>query len=159
MSNEKIPITKEGYEKLCIELTDLKNRERPAVIAAIAEARSHGDLKENAEYAAAKEKQSFIEAKISDLEARVTRAEIIDTEAIESSKVQFGAIIVLLNEETDEEVSYKIVGDYEADLSKRKISVTSPIARAMLGKIVGDHVEFSAPSGTKYYEIISISYK
>ena len=153
---EKIPITRAGYTALETELKQLKSVERPAIIKAIAEAREHGDLSENAEYHSAREKQSFIEGRISELEDVTSRAEVIDASQLSGDKVTFGTSVGLADEETDEETTYHIVGPYEADISKGMISTSSPIARAIIGKAVGDSAEVQSPGGTKSFEIISI---
>ena len=155
---DKFPLTKKGYLQLEQELKNLKSVDRPNIIAAIAEARSHGDLSENAEYSAAKEKQSFIEGRIQDLEAVLSRAQVIDVPTIKSDVIRFGATVVVADEDDDEERSYQIVGDYEADIEKNKISLSSPLAKALIGKEVGDVAEFKAPSGNKSFEIIEIKY-
>ncbi|WHQ46453.1 MAG: transcription elongation factor GreA [Candidatus Midichloria sp.] len=159
MSSERIPITPKGYQRLLEDLAHLKSTERPAVIAAIAEARAHGDLSENAEYSAAREKQGFIEAKIADLESRIARAEVIDVKELTGNQIKFGATVILLNEENDNEVKYQIVGEYEADLSSGLISISSPLAKALLGKSVGDQIEVATPKGVKYYDVISVTYE
>ena len=153
---QKIPMTAEGHKALDEELKHLKSVERPAVIAAISEAREHGDLSENAEYHAAREKQSFIEGRISELEDVTSRAEVIDASQLSDDKVTFGTSVSLADEETDEETTYHIVGPYEADISKGMISTSSPIARAVIGKAMGDSAEVQSPGGVKSYEIISI---
>ena len=153
---DKEPITLNGLNKLKEELIFLKEKKRPEIVAAIAEARSHGDLKENAEYHAAKEKQSFIEGRISELEDVISRAEIIDLNKLAGDKITFGTNVKILDEETDQETFYKIVGPYEANLELGLISISSPIARALIGKEVGSSVEVTTPSGTKHYEILSI---
>jgi transcription elongation factor GreA len=156
----KIPLTAEGYAVLEAELKNLKSVERPEVIKAIAEAREHGDLKENAEYAAAREKQSFIEGRIKELEAVIAHAEIIDVAALHgSAQVKFGATVVIVDEDTEEEITYQIVGEHEADIRKNKLAITAPIARALIGKEVGESVEVAAPSGLRYYEILEVHYK
>lgn len=155
---ERFPITPKGYTKLLEEIKTLKSIERPAVIRAIAEARELGDLSENAEYHAAREKQSFIEGRIIDLEDKSARAEVIDTSKFEGPKVKFGANVELIDEETDEKSHYIIVSDYESDLSKNLISLLSPIARALIGKQEGDSVEVNTPKGVKTYEIIKVQY-
>lgn len=137
----------------------LKSVERPAVIKAIAEAREHGDLSENAEYHAAREKQSFIEGRVLELEDKIARAEIIDPASMSGDTVKFGATVRVVDEDTDEEATYHIVGEYEADLKRHLIAVTAPIARAFIGKSVGDSVEVQAPGGTRSYEILGIEYK
>ncbi|WP_419797645.1 MAG: transcription elongation factor GreA [Terasakiella sp.] len=156
---DRIPMTAEGYAQLEIELKNLKSVERPAVIAAIAEAREHGDLSENAEYHAAREKQGFIEGRIKELEAVISVAEVIDTSQLSGDVVRFGATVMVVDEETDEETTYQIVGQHEADLEKGKISVSSPLARGLIGKSLGDSVEVRTPGGTKSYEIIEVEYK
>ena len=136
----------------------MKGVERPNIIAAISEARAQGDLSENAEYSAAKEKQSFIEGRIQDLEAVLSRAQVIDVPTIKSDVVRFGATVLVADEDDDTERSYQIVGDYEADIVKNKISLSSPLAKALIGKEIGDVAEFKAPSGQKSFEIIDIKY-
>ena len=153
---EKEPITLNGLKKLKDELVFLKEKKRPEIVSAIAEARSHGDLKEIAEYHAAKEKQSFIEGRISELEDVISRADIIDLNKLAGDKITFGTNVKILDEETDQETFYKIVGPYEANLELGLISISSPIARALIGKEVGSSVEVTTPSGTKNYEILSI---
>ena len=153
---EKIPFTPAGLESLKAELNQLKNAERQAVIRAIAEAREHGDLSENAEYHAARERQSFIEGRIKELEDVTSRAEVIDLAKLTGETVTFGAMVVVADEETDEESSYHIVGPYEADIELGRISTSSPIAKAMIGKSVGDSIEVQTPRGPHPYEIISI---
>lgn len=155
---EKFPLTKEGFIALEQELKNLKGVERPNIIAAIAEARSHGDLSENAEYSAAKEKQSFIEGRIQDLEAVLSRAQVIDVTTIKADVIRFGATVCVADDDTNEEKSYQIVGDYEADIEKNKISVSSPLAKALIGKEVGDIAEYTAPGGKKSFEIIDVNY-
>lgn len=156
---EKIPMTEEGYAHLEAEIKRLKSQERPAVIQAISEARAHGDLSENAEYHAAKERQSMIEGQILDLEDKYTRAQVIDVSKLSGSTVKFGATVTLADEDTDEEKVYKIVGDIEADLSAGKISLSSPIARALINKEEGDSVEVAAPGGARAYEILKVEFK
>ena len=155
---QRIPMTAEGYAALDAELKNLKTVERPNIIAAIAEAREHGDLSENAEYHAAKEKQSFIEGRVTELEDKLARADVIDTSRLNGSTVKFGATVTLVDEETEEESRYKIVGEDEADVAKGKISITSPIARALIGKDVEDVVEVTAPGGAKSYEILKVEF-
>lgn len=155
---DKFPLTKRGYLQLEQELKTLKGVDRPNIIAAIAEARSHGDLSENAEYSAAKEKQSFIEGRIQELEAVVSRAQVIDPSTMSGDVVRFGATVLVADTDTDAEKEYQIVGDYEADIEKNLISVSSPIAKALIGKEVGDTVEFMAPGGTKSFEILVVKY-
>ncbi|NBO18931.1 MAG: transcription elongation factor GreA [Proteobacteria bacterium] len=156
---ERFPITAEGYIQLEAELKNLKTVERPAVIVAIAEARAHGDLSENAEYSAAKEKQSFIEGRIAELEARVSRADVIDIRALSPDTVKFGATVRLADEDSGDESSYQIVGDYEADIKANKLSISAPLSRALIGKKKGDSVEVATPKGKKSYEILKIEYK
>jgi transcription elongation factor GreA len=155
---ETVPLTKEGFEFLSKELDHLKSVERPQVIEAISEARSHGDLKENAEYHAARERQGFIEARIGDLEEKLARAEIIDHSDKSSGTVRFGAWVLLRDETTDEEKKYRIVGDLEADISQNKLSISSPMARALLGKKEDDVIEIEAPRGAREYTILGIEY-
>lgn len=159
MSGDRFPITPDGFKRLETELHTLKVVDRPAIILAIAEARAHGDLSENAEYHSAKEKQGFIEAKISDLQSKFSRAHVIDIDIIESDIVQFGARVSIIDEDSNEETVYRITSEYEADLTKKHISISSPMARAMIGKKVGDSIEVSTPKGTKSYEVLSISFK
>lgn len=155
----KVPLTAEGAEKLREELRVLKNVVRPQIIAAIASAREHGDLKENAEYHAAREQQSFTEGRIADISNKLSNAQIIDISQITpTGKIIFGVTVDLIEEETGKEVTYQIVGEDEADLNVGKISVTSPIARALIGKEEGDIAEVQAPGGVKEYEIITVKY-
>jgi transcription elongation factor GreA len=154
---EKIPFTQHGLDKLKAELTNLKSVERLAVIRAIAEAREHGDLSENAEYHAARERQSFIEGRITELEDVTSRAEVVDMTRLTGKTVTFGSKVVIADEETDAEATYIIVGPYEADISKQMISTSSPIARALIGKVEGDSVEVQTPRGPHPYEIVTIS--
>ena len=155
---DKFPMTSEGFKKLKLELEDLKNTQRPMVIKAIAEAREHGDLSENAEYHAAREKQSFIEGKIGDLESKVSRAQVIDTTSLNNSRVTFGTTIELLDLETNSNHVYTIVGVDEADIEKQLISVNAPLSKAMINKEVGEVVEVSTPNGLKEYQVKSISF-
>ena len=155
---DKFPLTKEGFTALEQELKNLKGVERPNIIAAIAEARSHGDLSENAEYSAAKEKQSFIEGRIQELEAVISRAQVIDPSLKKGDIVRFGAVVLVVDEDTDKESKYQIVGDYEADIEKNKISLSSPLAKALIGKEVGDVAEYTAPGGKKSFEILEVIY-
>ncbi len=158
MSN-KTPMTVRGAEALRQELNELKTVARPRVIAAIAEARAHGDLKENAEYHAAREQQSFIEGRIKDIEAKLSNAQIIDVTKLNAGgKVVFGATVDVLDLETDEEHSYQIVGEDEADIRHSRISVTSPIARALIGKAEGDEVQIQVPGGVREFEILEVRY-
>ena len=151
-------MTAEGHAALEAELKNLKVVERPNIITAIAEAREHGDLSENAEYHAAKEKQSFIEGRVAELEDKLARADVIDTSRLSGDTVKFGATVTMMDEETEEESRYKIVGEDEADVATGKISITSPIARALIGKDVDDVVEVSAPGGAKSYEILKVEF-
>lgn len=153
------PITKAGSERLRGELEQLKFVDRPRIIAAIAEARAHGDLKENAEYHAAREQQSFAEGRIGQLESLLSNAEVIDvTKLNPGDRVVFGATVELEDEDSGTSVTYQIVGDLEADIKKKMIAVSSPIARALIGRSSGDSIEFTAPNGVKHYEVISIQY-
>ena len=156
---DKFPVTAKGYAAMETEVKNLKTVERAAVIKAIAEAREHGDLKENAEYHAAKEKQSFIEGRIQELESRIAFAEIIDVSKLSGDQVKFGATVLLIDEETEEKVTYQIVGETEADLKKGLLSFTAPISRALIGKKKGDSVEVKTPKGGKSYEIVEVKYK
>src|SRR5262249_355506 len=153
---QRIPMTAEGFRALETELKTLKTEERPAVIQAISEARSHGDLSENAEYHAAKERQAFIEGRVLELEDKLSRAGVIDTAKLKGKAVKFGATVKVADEDPGETFTYKVVGEDEADVKKKKISISSPIARAMIGKEEGDTAEVSAPGGAKTFEIVSI---
>ena len=155
---DKFPMTQAGYDKLEADLKQLKNVERPAIIQAIAEARSHGDLSENAEYHAAKERQGWIEGQILELEDKFTRADVIDVEKLNGDSVKFGATVTLIDEDTEEEKTWQIVGDLEADVKFGKISISSPIARALIGKELGDSVEVTAPGGARSYEIAKVAF-
>jgi transcription elongation factor GreA len=154
----KIPMTVEGFNRLHEELKRLKSTDRPAIIRAIAEARTHGDLAENAEYHAARERQSFIEGRLAELEDKIARAEVIDVSKLSGSAVKFGATVTLSDEETDEEQTFRIVGEDEADIRNGRLSVTSPLARALIGKGAGDSVEVSTPRGNKSYEVMSVAF-
>ena len=154
---DKIPFTEIGLNKLKKEMTELKSIERPAVIKAIAEARAHGDLSENAEYHAAREKQGFIEGRLLELENVISRAEVIDLSKIRGEKVTFGTSVKLVDEETEEEKIFHIVGQYEANLEMGKISTSSPIVKGIIGKSEGDSAEVTTPGGKKFYEILEIS--
>ena len=155
----KVPMTVRGHELLEEELKKLKYQDRPNVVEAIAEARAHGDLKENAEYHAAKEQQGFIEARIKDIEGKLSHKQVIDVTAVDAKgKVIFGSTVELLEEETDQELEYRIVGEDEADIKNNLISFTSPIARAIIGKSEGDVVSFQAPGGEKTFEILEVRY-
>jgi transcription elongation factor GreA len=155
---EKLPLTRAGQQMLDAELRKLKSEERPAIIRAIAEAREHGDLSENAEYHAAREKQSFIEGRIKELESVLARADVIDPTKF-SGSVKFGATVTIVDEDTEEERTYQIVGEPEADLEKGLLNVKSPLARAMIGKDEGDTVDVRSPGGVRSYEILSIEFK
>ena len=154
---DKYPFTEIGLERVKKEMIQLKSVERPSVIKAIAEAREHGDLSENAEYHAAREKQSFIEGRLLELESVTSRAEVIDFSKIKGDRVTFGTSVTLADEETDEEKTFHIVGPYEADLKVGKISTSSPIAKGIIGKKIGETAEISAPGGSRSYEVITIS--
>ncbi len=156
---QKIPMTATGYQRLEAELKNLKSVERPSVIRAISEAREHGDLSENAEYHAAKERQGWIETRILEVEDKLSRAEVIDVSKLSGDKVKFGATVVLADEDTDEESTYQIVGADEADIKAGLLSITAPLARALVGKSEGETVEVSTPSGAKAYEIVSVVFK
>ncbi|MEI6984696.1 MAG: transcription elongation factor GreA [Rhodospirillaceae bacterium] len=156
---EKIPMTVAGYNRLQEELRALKTVERPAVIKAIAEAREHGDLSENAEYHAARERQSFIEGRVLELEDRISRAEVIDVTKLKGSAIKFGATVTVADEDTDEESVFQIVGQDESDIKNGFLSITSPLARALIGKVVGDNVEVTTPGGSKSYEVVSLAYR
>ena len=155
---EKMPMLREGYDRMQSELTRLKSTERHQVVSAIEEARAHGDLSENAEYHAAKERQGQIEATITDLEDKISRAQIIDPSELSGDKIVFGATIGLIDE-NDRKITYQIVGPYEADAKGGRISYTSPLGRALIGRRKGDEVEVTTPSGDKYYEIETIAFK
>lgn len=155
---DKVPMTGAAYETIMAEVKNMKSVERPAIVKAIAEARAHGDLSENAEYHAAKEAQGLNEARIAELEDNLSRADIIDVSKLSGDTVKFGATVELVDEDTDEETTYQIVGEFEADVKKGKISITSPIARALISKSVGDSVEVNTPGGGKSYEILKVSF-
>ncbi|MBV6633118.1 MAG: transcription elongation factor GreA [Alphaproteobacteria bacterium] len=155
---DKAPMTAAGYERLQEELKRLKTVDRPNVVKAIAEAREHGDLSENAEYHAARERQSFIEGRVLELEDMQARADVIDPSALDGDTVKFGAKIELADEDTDEEVTYQIVGQYESDIKAGMLSVSAPLARALIGKQVGDSVEVTTPGGSKSYEILKVTF-
>jgi transcription elongation factor GreA len=158
-SMDKIPMTADGYEALEEELKRLKTTERPKIIKAIGAAREHGDLSENAEYHAARERQSFIEGRLAELEDVISRADVIDPKALSGKVVRFGATVKLADEDTDEQSTYQIVGSHESDAAKGKLSITSPLARALIGKSAGDSAEVNAPGGGKSYEIIRVQFK
>ena len=155
----KIPMTAPGFNRLQEELKRLKSVDRPAIIRQIAEARDHGDLAENAEYHSARERQSFIEGRVLELEDKIARAEIIDVSKLSGKIVKFGATVTLADEETDEKVVYQIVGEDEADISQRRLSVTSPLARALIGKGIGESVEVSTPRGARSYDVVKVAFR
>jgi transcription elongation factor GreA len=155
---ERIPMTADGFKALEDELNQIKNVDRHEIIKAIAEARAHGDLSENAEYHAAKEKQSFIEGRVIELEDYIGRAEVIDISKLSGNTVKFGATVTLVDEDTDAKRKYQIVGDFEADAKKGRISISSPIARALISKSKGDTVEVAAPGGARSYEILKVEF-
>ena len=155
---ERIPMTADGYKSLEAEVNELKSVERPSIIKAIAEARAHGDLSENAEYHAAKERQAFIEGRVIELEDMIGRADVIDVSRLSGTTVKFGATVTMVDEDTDQKRKYQIVGDHEADATKGRISISSPIARALIGKSKGDTVEVAAPGGARSYEILKIEW-
>jgi transcription elongation factor GreA len=155
---ERIPMTAAGYKALEDEINLLKTVERPAVIRMIEEARAHGDLSENAEYHAAKERQAFIEGRVMELEDKIGRADVIDVSKLSGSTVKFGATVQLVDEDTNAKMKYQIVGDLEADAKRGRISISSPIARALIGKAKGDTVEVSAPGGARSYEILKVEF-
>jgi transcription elongation factor GreA len=159
MTMERVPMTIEGYRTLEAELQRLKSEERPRIIQAISEARSHGDLSENAEYHAAKDAQGLNEARVADLEDRISRADVIDTSKLSGNTVKFGATVTLVDEDTDEKVKYRIVGDFEASVRDGKISISSPIARALIGKSKNDTAEVTTPKGARSYQILKIEWK
>lgn len=152
-------MTSAGYRRLTEELKALKTVDRPAAIKAIAAAREHGDLTENAEYLAARDRQSFVEGRISELEDTTKRAQIIDVSKISGRTIRFGAKVRLADEDTNERVSYQIVGEFETDIKSGRISINSPLARALIGRDVGDSVEVESPSGTRYYQVVSVKFR
>jgi len=156
---DKVPMTKFGFDRLEEELRNLKSVERPAVVKAIAAAREHGDLSENAEYSAARERQSFIEGRIQELEYKISHADVIDVTKLDGKDVKFGATVTLLDDDTDDKVVYQIVGEDEADIKAGLLSITSPLARALIGKSVKDTVEVNTPKGGKSYEIEKVMYR
>jgi transcription elongation factor GreA len=158
MSLEKVPMTAAGYAALEAEVKQLKTVERPRIIKAIAEARAHGDLSENAEYHAAKEQQGMNEARVADLEDKLSRADVIDVSKLSGDTVKFGAVVRIVDEDTEDELAYQIVGDFEADVKGGKIAINSPISRALIGKRKGDVVEVSTPRGHKSYEILEVKF-
>lgn len=155
---DKVPMTQAGFTAIEVELKKLKGEDRPSVIEAIAEAREHGDLKENAEYHAAREQQSFIEGRIKELDGVISAAEIIDLAAMSGDTVRFGATVLIVDEDSDIEVTYQIVGQYESDADNGKLSVTAPISRALIGKSVGDSVGVRTPQGVRNYEILEVNW-
>ena len=156
---DKVPMTAAGFQRLQDDLKHLKGFERPAIIRAIAEAREHGDLSENAEYHAARERQSFIEGQIGEIEDKISRAEVIDASKLSGTTVKFGATVTLVDEDTDDEVTYQLVGEFEADINAGRLSITSPLARALIAKSVGDNIEVTTPGGSKAYEILKIEFR
>ncbi len=156
---DKIPMTADGFARLEAELKHLKNVARPEVITAIAEAREHGDLSENAEYHAARERQSFIEGRVGELEDKMARAQVIDVSKLSGKVVKFGATVTLVDEDTDEKMTYQLVGEDEADVKQGLLGITSPIARAIIGKTVGDSVEVTTPKGVKGYEVLKVRFR
>jgi transcription elongation factor GreA len=156
---EDIPMTLDGYNRLESELRRLKTVERPEIIRALAAAREHGDLAENAEYQSARERQAFIEGRVMELEDKIRRAKVIDVNNLRGKDIKFGAKVKVVDEDTDDERTYQIVGEDEADIKSGRLSITSPLARALIGKQAGDSVEVMTPNGTKSYEILKVSYK
>lgn len=156
--SDKIPMTASGFARLEEELRYLKTTARPEVIRAIAEARAHGDLSENAEYHAARERQSFIEGRVAELEDKIARAEVIDVSSLNGTTVKFGATVTLIDEDTETETAYQLVGEMEADVKEGRLSISAPLARALIGKEVGDSVEVMTPAGSKAYEILKVQY-
>jgi len=158
MSSDKVPMTAKGYEAITKEAKHLKSVERPRIIKAIAEARAHGDLSENAEYHAAKEQQGMTEARVIELEDTLSRAQIINISDMVGDTIKFGATVTIVDEDTEEEIRYQIVGDCESDASNGKISVSSPVARALIGKEVGDSAEVATPGGGRFFEVLKVEY-
>ncbi|WP_422365281.1 transcription elongation factor GreA [Pelagibius sp.] len=156
--SDKVPMTAKGYSDLEEELRYLKTTARPEVIRAIAEAREHGDLSENAEYHAARERQSFIEGRVGELEDKIARAEVIDVSTLDGDTVKFGATVTLVDEDTEAETAYQLVGETEADVKAGRLAITAPLARALIGKEVGDSIEVMTPAGSKAYEILKVQY-
>ena len=156
---DKVPMTLEGFSNLEIELKRLKTVERPEIIKAIATAREHGDLSENAEYHAARERQGFVEGRVGDIEDMVRRAEVIDVSKLSGKIIKFGATVKVADEDNDKENTYQLVGEHEADISEGRLSITSPLSRALIGKTVGDSVEVMSPGGTRSYEVLTVRYK
>ena len=159
MAMEKVPMTIEGHKKLEEELHRIRSIERPRIIQAISEARAHGDLSENAEYHAAKEAQGLNEARVAELEDMLSRADVIDVSKLSGSTVKFGALVTLIDEDTEEKVKYRIVGEIESDVKQGKISIASPIARALIGKAKGDTVDVTTPRGSRSYEVVKVEWK
>ncbi len=155
---EKVPMTSRGYDALVAEMKTLKSEERPAVIRAIAEAREHGDLSENAEYHAAREKQSFIEGRLKEIEGLMSRADVIDPTKLGGGSVKFGATVTVVDEDTDEEKTYQIVGETEADIASGLLNIKSPLARALIGKEEGDNVDVMTPGGGRSYEVLKVAF-
>ncbi len=155
---DKVPMTAGAYEAIMAEIKTMKSVERPRIVKAIAEAREHGDLSENAEYHAAKEQQGLNEARIAEFEDSMSRAEVIDVSKLSGDTIKFGATVKLVDEDTDDETTYQIVGEFEADVKQGKISITSPIARALISKTIGDSVEVNTPGGGKSYEVLDVSF-
>ena len=156
---DKLPMTTQGHVALQEELRNLKSVERPNIVKAIAAAREHGDLSENAEYHAARERQSFIEGRIGELEDAIKRAEVIDTSNLKGKTVRFGATVKVMDEETDEEITYQLVGELEADIKQGQISIGSPLGRALIGREAGDNAEVTTPNGVRYFEVIGVRFK
>lgn len=156
--SDRVPMTAPGFQRLEEELRHLKSVARPEVIKAIAEARAHGDLSENAEYHAARERQGFIEGRVAELEDKISRAEVIDPKSLSGKTVKFGATVTVVDEDSEEKLTFQIVGELEADVSKGRLSITAPLARALVGKTVGDTVEVSTPKGEKSYEILKVRF-
>ncbi len=159
MTTEKIPMTAEGFKRLQDELVHLKKVERPAIIEAIAEARAHGDLSENAEYHTARERQGFIEGRIAELENKLPRVEVINVSNLSGARVKFGATVTLTDEETGKETKYQIVGADESDIEQKRLSISSPLVRALIGKEAGDSVDVQTPNGVRSYEILKVKFK
>jgi len=155
---DRIPLTRKGYERLSAELRELKETSRPAVIKAIAEAREHGDLSENAEYHAARERQGFVEGRIQELEGLLGRADVIDPGKMSGEQIRFSATVEIIDEDTEQETTYQIVGEAEADIDDGKLNLRSPLARGLIGKEVGDQVEVSTPGGSRWYQVLSVKY-
>ena len=156
--SDKVPMTAGGFARLEEELRYLKSTARPEIIRAIAEAREHGDLSENADYHAARERQSFIEGRVAELEDKIARAEVIDVSSLNGKTVKFGATVTVVDEDTDAKTAYQLVGEMEADVKEGRLSITAPLARALIGKEVGDSVEVMTPAGSKAYEILKVQY-